>query len=101
MRKQQKASSKKFFTSDGLEPAIPGLGGRCLIHWATEAYINVVLIMNVFCAVCIIIHFLFLNNTLKHSKCISRISLCKQDNQVDDSMNRFNCFDSYIIFSKF
>lgn len=21
----------------GLEPAIPGLGGRCLIHWATEA----------------------------------------------------------------
>ena len=32
---------------------------------------------------------------------ISRISLCKQDNQVDDSMNRFNCFDSYIIFSKF
>ena len=24
----------------GLEPAIPGLGGRCLIHWATEAISN-------------------------------------------------------------
>ena len=24
----------------GLEPAIPGLGGRCLIHWATEARIT-------------------------------------------------------------
>ena len=24
----------------GLEPAIPGLGGRCLIHWATEATSN-------------------------------------------------------------
>ena len=51
MRKQQKASSKNSLPPTGLEPAIPGLGGRCLIHWATEAYINVVLIMNVFCAV--------------------------------------------------
>ena len=25
----------------GLEPAIPGLGGRCLIHWATEAIANI------------------------------------------------------------
>ena len=24
----------------GLEPAISGLGGRCLIHWATEAIYN-------------------------------------------------------------
>ena len=22
----------------GVEPAIPGLGGRCRIHWATEAH---------------------------------------------------------------
>ena len=22
----------------GVEPAIPGLGSRCRIHWATEAY---------------------------------------------------------------
>ena len=29
---------KKIFQPPaGLEPAIPGLGGRCLIHWATEA----------------------------------------------------------------
>ena len=29
-----------FLPPTGLEPAIPGLGGRCLIHWATEAIIN-------------------------------------------------------------
>ena len=28
---------QKFEPPAGLEPAIPGLGGRCLIHWATEA----------------------------------------------------------------
>ena len=28
---------KKSEPPAGLEPAIPGLGGRCLIHWATEA----------------------------------------------------------------
>ena len=34
----------RYFTENleppaGLEPAIPGLGGRCLIHWATEAIV--------------------------------------------------------------
>ena len=29
---------KTHYPPTGLEPAIPGLGGRCLIHWATEAY---------------------------------------------------------------
>ena len=28
---------KKNLPATGLEPAIPGLGGRCLIHWATRA----------------------------------------------------------------
>ena len=28
-----------FLPPTGLEPAIPGLEGRCLIHWATEACI--------------------------------------------------------------
>ena len=28
---------QNFEPPAGLEPAIPGLGGRCLIHWATEA----------------------------------------------------------------
>ena len=39
-RKTKKASIElsKQKPPAGLEPAIPGLGGRCLIHWATEAY---------------------------------------------------------------
>lgn len=32
-----KVLKKKNQPPAGLEPAIPGLGGRCLIHWATEA----------------------------------------------------------------
>lgn len=32
-----KVFKKKNQPPAGLEPAIPGLGGRCLIHWATEA----------------------------------------------------------------
>jgi hypothetical protein len=28
---------KVMLPSKGLEPSIPGLGGRCLIHWATKA----------------------------------------------------------------
>ncbi len=31
---------KMYQPPAGLEPAIPGLGGRCLIHWATEARIT-------------------------------------------------------------
>lgn len=34
-------ASKNCLPPTGLEPAIPGLGGRCLIHWATEAYVVV------------------------------------------------------------
>ena len=30
-------TTEKLEPPAGLEPAIPGLGGRCLIHWATEA----------------------------------------------------------------
>ena len=41
--------SKNSLPPTGLEPAIPGLGGRCLIHWATEAYIKALLNIDVFC----------------------------------------------------
>ena len=34
-------ATEKFEPPAGLEPAIPGLGGRCLIHWATEAIANI------------------------------------------------------------
>ena len=43
------AEDKSALPPTGLEPAIPGLGGRCLIHWATEAYIMMILNIDVFC----------------------------------------------------
>ena len=35
----RKYTTEKLEPPAGLEPAIPGLGGRCLIHWATEAIV--------------------------------------------------------------
>ena len=43
------AEDKSALPPTGLEPAIPGLGGRCLIHWATEAYVMMILNIDVFC----------------------------------------------------
>ena len=37
---QNVCTLEKLEPPAGLEPAIPGLGGRCLIHWATEAISN-------------------------------------------------------------
>ena len=51
-KEELKESSKNSLPPTGLEPAIPGLGGRCLIHWATEAYIKRRLNIQVFCVSC-------------------------------------------------